>query len=114
MGIFGLDLDEPAKLIRDLRKKRSSKKAEIIARAKTVRELREQGMTQQAIADELGVSQRTVSDDLLAEKSVMTQKTAKPRKAAYQISEYTKPETAAEKIHAKFGAEFAHALKEAL
>lgn len=114
MGIFGLDLDEPAKLIRDLRKKRSSKKAEIIARAKTVRELREQGMTQQAIADELGVSQRTVSDDLLAEKSVMTQKTAKPRKAVYQISEYTKPETAAEKIHAKFGAEFAHALKEAL
>lgn len=48
---------------------------------------------------------------LLPEKSVMTQKTGKaPRKAVYQISEYTKPETAAEKIRDKFGDEFAFAL----
>lgn len=114
MGIFGLDLEEPAKLLKALRSKRSSKKAEIIARAEKVKELRKQGMTQQAIADELGVSQKTVSDDLV-EKSVMAQKTTKaPRKAVYQISEYTKPETAAIKIHEKFGAEFAQQLKEAL
>lgn len=110
MGIFGLNLDEPARLIKELRKKRSSKRDEIVARAEKVRELREQGMTQQAIADELGVSRRTVNSDMCAEKSVMTQKPAQPRKAVYQISEYTKPETAAQKIRDKFGEEFAFAL----
>jgi transcriptional antiterminator len=57
-------------------------------------------MTQQAIADELGVSDRTVRSDLKAEeKSVMTQKPSAPRKVTqYKISEYTKPETAAQML----------------
>lgn len=114
MGIFGLDLDEPARLIKELRKKKSSKRDEILRRAEKVRELRDQNKTQQAIADELGVSQPTIANDL-SENGVYTPKTDKPRKVIqYKISQYTKPETAAEKIHAKFGPEFAQALKEAL
>ena len=42
----------------------------------------------------------------------MTQKPDKERRKpiVYQISQYTKPETAAEKIHATFGDEFALAI----
>lgn len=110
LGLFELDLDEPAKLIKELRKKKSSYRDQIIARAAKAKELREQGMTQQAIADELGVHRNTIASDLCTEKSVRTQKTVQPRKARYEISEYTKPETAAQKIRDKFGDEFAFAL----
>ena len=57
------------------------------------------------------MSQKTVSSDLV-EKEVMTQKTTKERRKpiVYEISQYTKPETAAEKIHATFGDEFALAI----
>jgi predicted transcriptional regulator len=103
LGLLDLDLDEPAKLIKELRKKRSTKRAQIIARAQKAKELREQGKTQQQIADELGVTQRTVSTDL-EENRVITPKTSKPRKViGYRITEYTKPETAAQKLIDTFG-----------
>ena len=107
-GIFGLDLENPAKLIKELRNKKSPKRREMEARQKAAKELREQGMTQQQIADRLGVNQRTVSSDL-EEKSVMTQKVSKEprRRGVYQISQYTKPSTAAAKIREKFGDAFA-------
>ena len=71
----------------------------------------EEGKTQREIAEELGVSQRTVSDDL-AEKNVRTQKPAKePRqRIRYEITQYTKPETAARRIREVFGDEFAASL----
>jgi len=115
MGILGLDLEEPAKLIKALRAKRSTKRAEIIRRAEEAKKLREQGLTQQKIAEALGVSRPTVAADL-SENTVMTPKSDKePRKTTvYQISQYTMPETAAEKIRDKFGSDYAKALKEAL
>jgi hypothetical protein len=63
------------------------------------------------VAEELGVSQRTVSDDL-AENRVITEKPAKePRKViGYRITQYTKPETAARRIREVFGDEFAASL----
>jgi len=114
-GIFGLDLDEPAKLIKALRSKRSTKKSEIIARAEKAKALREEGKTQQAIADELGVDQKTVSRDL-GNNTVYTPEVPKERRKViqYKISQYTTPETAAQKIRAKFGDDFAQQLKEAL
>ena len=39
-GIFGLDLEEPAKLIKELRKKKSSKKTAILKRIEKAKELR--------------------------------------------------------------------------
>jgi predicted transcriptional regulator len=88
-----------------------SKREEIAARQEKAKELREEGKTQREIAEELGVSQRTVSDDL-AEKNVRTQKPAKePRqRIRYEISQYTKPETAARRIREVFGDEFAASL----
>ena len=65
---------------------------------------------QQQIADAVGVHRNTVSSDLnqCTEKTVMTEKTVQPtKKTVYQINQYTKPETAAEKIRAKFGDDFA-------
>ena len=86
-----------------------------MARAAKAKELREEGKTQQEIAEVLGVSQRTVSDDL-AEKPVITEKPAKePRKwIQYTIRNTTKPETAARRIREVFGDDFADALAESL
>ena len=111
MGILGLDLENPAKLIKALRSKRSPTKAKFIARAEKAIALREQGLTQQAIADELGVSQPTISDHLSG-KRVQTQKADKaPRKVTqYTVTQYTTPETAALKIREKFGDEWAQKL----
>jgi predicted XRE-type DNA-binding protein len=91
--------------------KASESKAKQLARQERAKELHEQGATQQQIADELGVSQQTVSRDLL-KKSVYTQKMSKqPRKVVqYKISQYTDPKTAAQKIRATFGDDFAEQL----
>jgi predicted transcriptional regulator len=90
-----------------------SKREEIAARQEKAKELREEGKTQREIAEELGVSQQTVSVDLsLPEKEVITLKTGKePRKViGYRITQYTKPETAARRIREVFGDEFAASL----
>ena len=78
-----------------------------------IHRLRDVGMTQQAIADEVGISQKTVSN-ILSDKSVITEKLLKREILRYTVSSYTKPETAAAKIRDKFGDEFATLLKEAL
>ena len=88
-----------------------------MARAAKAKELREEGKTQQEIAEELGVSQQTVSSDLsLPEKEVITPKAGKePRTViGYRITQYTKPETAARRIREVFGDDFADALAESL
>lgn len=92
-----------------------SKREEIIERQAKARELREEGKTQQEIAEELGVSQPTVHADL-SEKPVITQKPDKePRKwIQYTIRNTTKPETAARRIREVFGDEFADQLSECL
>lgn len=70
--------------------------------------------TQEAIADLFGVSQKTISNDLVR-KPGMPEKVTKPReRLTYQIQTGTKPETAAARIRAKFGDQFASALMEAL
>ena len=61
-------------------------------------ELRATGKTQQAIADVVGVVQSVVSD-VLSEKPVITEKTDKKREqVGYRITNYTKPEVAAERF----------------
>ena len=69
-------------------------------------------MTQQQAAEVLGVDQKTISRDL-GRNTVMTPKVSKPqrKRIIYQISQYTKPETAAQKIRDKFGDDFAAELK---
>lgn len=116
IGLFGLDLKEPAKLIDELRKKGpSKKKREIIMRAQEAKNLREKGQTQQEIAEALGVSQQTASRDLL-KKSVMTEKMSKRarRPVVYQINQGTDPTVAAQRIRSKFGEEYAQKLKKEL
>ena len=116
IGLFGLDLKEPAKLIDELRKKGpSKKKREIIMRAQEAKKLREKGQTQQEIAAELGVNQGTVSR-VLCKNSVMTEKMHKqPRtRICYQINQGTDPTVAAQRIRAKFGEEYAQKLKKEL
>jgi len=70
--------------------------------------------TQAQIGDMVGLSQGRVAQVLL-ENRVYTPKTNTPRKVAqYKISQYTKPATAADKIRATFGPDFARQLKDAL
>jgi len=90
-----------------------SKSEGIAERQAKAKELREEGKTQQQIADALGVSRRTVCSDLdCAENTVITQKPAQqPRKViGYRITQYTKPETAAKRIRDIFGDKFANDL----
>jgi hypothetical protein len=114
-GIIGLDLDNPAKLIRELRKKNSSVKRKLLERNIRIRAEREAGKTQQQIADEVGLSQNRVSE-ILSEKPAYAEKTDKPPRKLiqYKINAGTHPRTAALKIRQKFGDEFANALKLAL
>ncbi len=63
-----------------------------------IHELRATGKTQQAIADVVGVDQKTVST-ALGEKPVRTEKTPKKReRLRLEITNYTKPEVAAERF----------------
>lgn len=68
-----------------------------MARAAKAKVLREEGKTQQEIAEELGVTDRTIRSDLKAEENeVITSKVSAPRQViGYRITQYTKPETAA-------------------
>ena len=90
-----------------------TKREEIIERQAKAKELREEGKTQQEIADELGVTDRTIRSDLKAERNAdMPEKVSAPRKrVTSQIQFGTKPETAARRIREVFGDEFAEALK---
>jgi predicted transcriptional regulator len=93
------------------------KKEEIFERRETVKSLREDGLTQQEIADELGVHRNTVNSDLCTKNEVYTKEIVhkEPRKVTqYKISQYTKPEVAAKKIREIFGDEFADRLDEEL
>ena len=118
IGLFGLDLKEPARLIDELRKKGpSKKKREIIMRAQEAKKLRERGQTQQEIAVELGVHRNTVAADLCTKNSVRTEKIVhkQPRtRTRYEINEATDPTVAAQRIRAKFGEEYAQKLKKEL
>jgi hypothetical protein len=116
MGILGLDLESPAKLIKELRKKRSSVKAKIIARAEEAKALHEQGLTQRQIAEKQERSLGAVNADLnrneCSENTGYTPKTEQKRKKLQiNISQYTTPATAATKIRAVFGDGFANQLK---
>ena len=115
IGLFDLDLKEPAKLIAELRKKNSSKKAEIVRRAAKAKELREHGLTQRAIAEELGVSQPTVVTDL-SENSVPAEKPDKAKRdhTEVRLRPGTAPEQAAQRIREKFGDEYAESLATAI
>ena len=107
IGILGLNLDEPAKLIKELRKKRSSVKHRIIERAAKAKELAAQDLTQVEIAERLGVDPRTIRRDA-DRKNVRTEKMSCNRKVVkYSITQYTKPETAALRIRETFGEDFA-------
>ena len=74
--------------------------------------VRQSNKTNAQLAEELGVSERTISyrrNGRVAKNSVRTQKVAtqEPRKRTrIEISHYTKPTTAAQKIRATFGDEF--------
>ena len=113
IGIYGLDLENPSRLISDLRDKKSGKREEIQARIKRVQEARKNGDGFQAICDREGISLGTAHSDAhsdaFSENSVYTKKTEKEprRKKQFNITQYTKPTTAAQKIRATFGDEFA-------
>jgi DNA-directed RNA polymerase specialized sigma24 family protein len=119
IGITGLNLEDPAKLIKALRGKDGEQiRRKLQARMERVTEskrlVEDEGMTLRGAAKVLEVSPPTVMRDLLHE-SVRTEKCNAPRKVTrYEISQYTKPSTAAEKIHSTFGPDFAQALKAAL
>ena len=81
-----------------------------VYRNKYIKEQIEAGKTQQQVADEVGISRNRISE-IVSEKSVYTPKTDTKRKTVqYKISQYTTPETAAQKIRGTFGDEFALAL----
>lgn len=72
-----------------------SKSEQIAERQAKAKELREEGKTQQQIAEELGVSAKTVQRDS-DRNTVITEKVSSTRKViGYRITQYTKPETAA-------------------
>ena len=111
IGIFGLNLDEPAKLIKQLRTSKSFKK-NLERQMRVQAEANIKSRKQQA--EEENVSERTIQRD---RNSVMTDNVSpkEPRKRiVLQLSQYTSPQTAAEKIRLTFGDEFADALKQLL
>jgi DNA-directed RNA polymerase specialized sigma24 family protein len=119
IGITGLNLEDPAKLIKALRGKDGNQiRRKLQARMERVTEskrlVEDEGMSLRQAGEALGVSPPTVMRDLLHE-SVRTEKCNAPRQfVRVQINSGTKPETAAEKIRSTFGPDFAQALKAAL
>jgi hypothetical protein len=111
MGILGLDLERPAKLIRDLRENKSGIREKIVERQqKEWAAKREEGASLREIAAEAGVAPQTVLNRV-SNKTVRTEKVGQTRTVTrYEISQYTKPTTAAAKIRATFGNDFALAL----
>lgn len=118
IGLGRLNLDDPAKLIHALREmptgataeQVNDRVAEMQRQQREWTERREAGESLRAIAAHADVSPQTVLNRV-SNKSVMTQKVGQPRqRTTYQITHYTKPETAAAKIRATFGNDFALAL----
>jgi DNA-directed RNA polymerase specialized sigma24 family protein len=121
IGITGLNLEDPAKLIKALRGKDGNQiRRKLQARMERVTEskrlVEDEGMSLRQAGEALGVSHPTVMADLrVVSESVRTEKLTTPRQwLRVQINSGTKPETAAEKIHSTFGPDFAQALKAAL
>ena len=73
------------------------------------------GETHQKAADLFGITKQRVGQ-ISKENSVRTQKTLQEPRKHIRVTVYqsTKPTTAAQKIRATFGDEFAHQLAEAL
>lgn len=116
-GITSLDLDEPARVLKQIRSETGRKKYKVAARRHWVEQNKDR-MTQQQMADRLDVSRPTIASDIkeLSENRVRTPKTDNVQRQVvkYTITQYTKPETAAKKICEKFGEGFANALAEAI
>jgi hypothetical protein len=119
IGITGLNLEDPAKLIKALRGKDGNQiRRKLQARMERVTEskrlVEDEGMSLRGAAKVLEVHHQTVANDL-SNNFGMPERLDTPRKrATYQIQSGTKPETAAEKIRSTFGPDFAQALKAAL
>ena len=126
IGIIGLDLDKPAKLLKDLRNPKS--KARIDLEKKMAERAKQcelayknpEGKTNAELANDWNCSERTVirrRNEWGDRNCVRTQNLSpqEPRKVTkYSITHYTKPTTAAQKIRATFGDDFANQLAEAL
>lgn len=106
VGIFNLNLDDPARLIKEL-KDDPSKAEKILMRNLEETALISQGYSRQQRADILGVHRSTLWRDG-CKKPVITEKMQhKPRKViGYRITQYTKPETAAMRLREVFGDEW--------
>jgi hypothetical protein len=121
IGITGLNLEDPAKLIKALRGKDGEQiRRKLQARMERVAESRrlveDEKLSLRGAAKVLEVAPNTVRTDLkVCRDLVITEKLHTSRKVVgYRITEYTKPETAAAKIRATFGDQFASELKAAL
>ena len=79
------------------------------SRRQRVQELADEGLSQRAIAKQVGVSKTQVVKDL----GTHDKKGDQPRRV-YQVSNYTKPETAAAKLLDKFGHDWCRDLQAAL
>jgi len=113
MGILGLDLEEPAKLIKALREK-DQETIDSIIRSQTVKSL-PNTMTQQQKANEVGLSQQHVSRLTEDSHTTVCRKAANSKNTtSRQIYLPQDVSVAAQKIRAKFGDEFANQLKELL
>ena len=91
------------------------KSCEVEIRAEKSKKFVEEGLTQQQIAEKLGVCQKTVSNDLV-KNTVRPKKITKPKRKRirYEINSGTKTEDAAKNIVETFGVEFALSLAEGI
>ena len=111
MGLFDLDLDAAKRALAKLKDASLSKE---VMRAQA-REMEAQGKTTNEIAAAFGVTDRTIRNWKAEKNRVMTPKVSAARqRITYQVSNYTKPETAARKLREKFGAEWCQQLRKEL
>ena len=84
------------------------KRDEINQRAEIVREMVGSGLSQSYVADEFGVSKKTIQR-YMDRNTVRAEEVSTPKRKVirYEISQYTQPDVAAAKIIEKFGKEFA-------
>ena len=80
------------------------------SRTEMVRDMTNEGMTQQEIAESMGISQPMVSKIITLDKNGYTPQ----ERTQVNLSNYTKPETAAGKLVDKFGHEWCRDLVNAL
>jgi len=103
VGILGLDLEDPAKLIKALRDGNREVIDRIVKRNRA-KELREQGKSVREIAEETGQSKST------AHRQVSRSRGTHKSHTEVRIRSGSNPETAALRIRETFGAEFALSL----